>query len=68
MVEVAGQIPACSGSQVLLKMMGRGAPGNLSAGPIEHNHKPAEGIVVDSKGMIYRAEVVPNDLKKYVKQ
>ena len=28
----------------------------------------AEGIAVDSKGVIYGAEVVPNDLKKYVKQ
>jgi sugar lactone lactonase YvrE len=28
----------------------------------------AEGIAVDSTGVIYGAEVVPNDLKKYVKQ
>jgi len=28
----------------------------------------AEGIAVDSKGVIYGAEVVPNDLKKYVKE
>jgi len=28
----------------------------------------AEGIAIDSKGVIYGAEVVPNDLKKYVKQ
>ncbi len=28
----------------------------------------AEGIAVDSHGVIYGAEVVPNDLKKYVKQ
>jgi sugar lactone lactonase YvrE len=28
----------------------------------------AEGIAVDSKGVIYGAEVVPNDLKKYVKR
>ena len=27
----------------------------------------AEGVAVDSKGVIYGAEVVPNDLKKYVK-
>jgi hypothetical protein len=27
----------------------------------------AEGIVVDSKGAIYGAEMVPNDVKKYVK-
>ena len=27
----------------------------------------AEGIAVDSKGVIYGAEVVPNDLKKYVR-
>lgn len=28
----------------------------------------AEGIAVDSKGVIYGAEVVPNDLKKYVRK
>jgi hypothetical protein len=28
----------------------------------------AEGIAVDSKGVIYGAEVVPNDLKKYIRQ
>jgi DNA-binding beta-propeller fold protein YncE len=28
----------------------------------------AEGIAVDSKGVVYGAEVVPNDLKKYVKR
>ena len=28
----------------------------------------AEGVAVDSKGVIYGAEVVPNDLKKYVKK
>jgi DNA-binding beta-propeller fold protein YncE len=28
----------------------------------------AEGIAVDSKGVIYGGEVVPNDLKKYVRQ
>ena len=28
----------------------------------------AEGVAVDSKGVIYGAEVVPNDLKKYVKR
>jgi sugar lactone lactonase YvrE len=28
----------------------------------------AEGIAIDSKGVVYGAEVVPNDLKKYVKQ
>lgn len=28
----------------------------------------AEGIAIDSKGIIYGAEVVPNDVKKYVKQ
>jgi len=28
----------------------------------------AEGIAVDSRGVIYGAEVVPNDLKKYVKR
>jgi len=28
----------------------------------------AEGIAVDAKGVIYGAEVVPNDLKKYVKR
>ena len=28
----------------------------------------AEGIAVDSKGVVYGAEVVPNDLKKYVKE
>jgi sugar lactone lactonase YvrE len=28
----------------------------------------AEGIAVDSKGVIYGGEVVPNDLKKYVKR
>jgi DNA-binding beta-propeller fold protein YncE len=28
----------------------------------------AEGIAIDSKGVIYGAEVVPNDLKKYTKQ
>jgi sugar lactone lactonase YvrE len=27
----------------------------------------AEGVAVDSNGTIYGAEVVPNDLKKYVK-
>ena len=28
----------------------------------------AEGVAVDSKGVIYGAEVVPNDLKKYVRK
>ena len=28
----------------------------------------AEGIAVDSKGVVYGAEVVPNDLKRYVKK
>jgi hypothetical protein len=28
----------------------------------------AEGVAVNSKGVIFGAEVVPNDLKKYVKQ
>jgi hypothetical protein len=28
----------------------------------------AEGIAIDSKGVVYGAEVVPNDLKKYVKR
>jgi len=28
----------------------------------------AEGIAIDSKGAIYGAEVVPNDLKKYVRK
>jgi len=28
----------------------------------------AEGVAVDSKGVIYGAEVVPNDLKRYVKK
>ena len=28
----------------------------------------AEGVAVDSRGVIYGAEVVPNDLKKYVKR
>jgi len=28
----------------------------------------AEGIAIDSRGVIYGAEVVPNDLKRYVKQ
>src|SRR5437867_3501707 len=28
----------------------------------------AEGIAIDSKGAIYGAEVVPNDLKKYVRR
>lgn len=28
----------------------------------------AEGVAIDSRGVIYGAEVVPNDLKKYVKQ
>ena len=28
----------------------------------------AEGIAVDSKGVIYGAEVVPNDLKRYVRK
>jgi len=28
----------------------------------------AEGVAIDSHGVIYGAEVVPNDLKKYVKQ
>jgi len=28
----------------------------------------AEGIAIDSKGVIYGGEVVPNDLKKYVRQ
>jgi len=28
----------------------------------------AEGVAVDSNGVIYGAEVNPNDLKKYVKQ
>ncbi len=28
----------------------------------------AEGIAIDSKGVIYGGEVVPNDLKKYVKK
>jgi sugar lactone lactonase YvrE len=28
----------------------------------------AEGIAIDSKGVIYGAEVVPNDLKKYVRR
>jgi DNA-binding beta-propeller fold protein YncE len=28
----------------------------------------AEGIAVDSQGVIYGAEVVPNDLKKYIRQ
>jgi sugar lactone lactonase YvrE len=28
----------------------------------------AEGIAIDSKGVVYGAEVVPNDLKKYVKK
>jgi DNA-binding beta-propeller fold protein YncE len=28
----------------------------------------AEGIAIDSRGVVYGAEVVPNDLKKYVKQ
>jgi len=27
-----------------------------------------EGIAIDSKGAIYGAEVVPNDLKKYVRK
>jgi sugar lactone lactonase YvrE len=28
----------------------------------------AEGIAIDSKGVIYGAEVIPNDLKKYVEE
>jgi hypothetical protein len=28
----------------------------------------AEGVAVDSNGVIYGAEVVPNDLKRYVKK
>ena len=27
----------------------------------------AEGIAIDSRGVVYGAEVVPNDLKRYVK-
>jgi len=38
--------------------------------PVEASNttSAAEGVAVDSKGVIYGAEVVPNDLKKYVKQ
>ena len=37
-------------------------PANVTQGT-----SAAEGIAVDSKGVIYGAEVVPNDLKKYVR-
>jgi sugar lactone lactonase YvrE len=38
--------------------------------PVEtaHTTSAAEGVAVDSKGVIYGAEVVPNDLKRYVKK
>jgi len=29
---------------------------------------PAAGIAIDSKGVVYGGEAVPNDLKKYVKK